>query len=98
MGIVDTTLENIKNRMEVACDAGEIERSERVVSVLAGSLMVGNSLTNIVRHPAASITGMLLGGALVARGVAGKCLLKGLLSRNDYRKKVTVIEHRYFVK
>ncbi|MFD1770173.1 YgaP family membrane protein [Sphingobacterium suaedae] len=98
MGIIELAVEKVKDKIDEACEQGEISNSERLLSVIAGGFILGFSAKRLVRHPLGALSGLTLGGALVARGITGKCPVKGALEAEKVEDDVTVIEHRYFVK
>ncbi len=98
MAILDSILTTLKSRLDQACENGEIACSERIVSVLAGGLLLGTSIRKLTHSPGAALTGLGLGGALLARGVTGRCVVKGLLTEAEEPDNITIIEHRHFVK
>lgn len=82
-----------------ACAHGQVGISERVLSVITGSLIIGLGLRNIVKRPMVAFSGLTAGSALVFRGIRGYCPLKSTLEDIvDPEREVTIVEHRYFVK
>ena len=100
MSLLESATDIIKDKLTQACEHGQIEGSERVLSVIAGGLIVGRSLRRMIKHPLSSFIGITLGGVLVARGVTGKCPFKGALAETeiDRDEEIAVIEHRYRIK
>ena len=97
MSILNLAIDKLKERLDDACEHGEIGNSERALSVVAGGFIVGFSVKRLLHSPLTAISGLTLGGALVVRGLTGKCAVKGALNEAN-AEDVTVIEHRYFVK
>jgi len=97
MSILEIAVDKIKERITEACEHGEIEGTERVLSVVAGGYILGSSAKRLLKSPLMALSGIIAGGGLIARGVTGKCPFKGILNSTD-ENEVTVIEHRYFVK
>lgn len=95
MSIFELATNKIKEKIDEACEHGEISNSERLLSVIAGGLIVGFSAKRIIKYPVASFSGLTLGGALVVRGITGKCPVKGAVE--GQKEEVTVIEHHYVV-
>ncbi len=98
MAIIDNVVERIKDRIEQACDNGRIPDSERLLSVIAGGFIVAYSVKSVLKNPLTAVSGLTLGGALLVRGVTGKCVVKGAVTPNEEEVSHTVVEHRYFVK
>lgn len=100
MSILDLVINKVKERIDEACEHGEIPQSERVLSVVAGGFIVGFSAKRILKSPLTAISGLTLGSALVVRGVTGKCAVKGTVEAKKHvnEEDVTIVEHRYFVK
>lgn len=94
--IVDKVISKVKNKIEEECENGKIETSERILSVVAGGFILGVGVRYLIKHPLTALSGLSLGGALVYRGVTGKCAVKKAIE--DDAQRVEVIEHRYFVK
>ncbi|MGO1245142.1 MAG: YgaP family membrane protein [Sphingobacterium sp.] len=98
MAIIDKAVEKIKDRIDQACDNGRVPESERLLSVIAGGFIVAYSVRSVVKSPLTALSGLTLGGALLVRGVTGKCAIKGAISAQEEELTHTVVEHRYFVK
>ncbi|ERJ61256.1 YgaP family membrane protein [Sphingobacterium paucimobilis] len=97
--LLNYALEKIKNKLNDDCIDGNVSTSERILSVVAGGLILGIGVKQLIKRPMTALTGVTLGGALVYRGITGHCSIKSTidkLSKDD--NEVTVIEHRYFVK
>ncbi|WP_437919638.1 YgaP family membrane protein [Sphingobacterium sp. LRF_L2] len=97
MGIVELGLNKLKHKLDEVCEHGEIGSSERILSVVAGGFIVAFSIKRALKSPLKSFSGLALGTALVARGVTGKCPVKGALEKEP-EETITVVEHKYFVK
>jgi len=97
--IVNYALNKVQQKIDENCVDGNVGTSERILSVIAGSLILGIGAKRLIKNPLTALTGVALGGSLVYRGVTGKCSIKQALDnmRKD-ENEVTVIEHRYFVK
>lgn len=100
MSILDLVIDKVKEKIDEACENGEISQSERVLSVVAGGFILGFSAKRVIKSPLTAISGLTLGGALVVRGVTGKCPIKGAVTpaKPIEEEDVTIVEHRYFVK
>lgn len=98
MAILDSIITTIKSRLDQACDKGEIGCSERIVSALSGTLLLGLSVRKITYSPGAALAGVGLAAGLLVRAATGRCAVKGLLKEEDVEENITVIEHRHFVK
>ena len=93
--LVDKAIKKIKSKVEEDCENGNIETSERILSVVAGGFILGMGLKFIFKHPMTSLSGLSVGSALVYRGVTGKCAIKEAV--NPELQKVEVVERRYFL-
>lgn len=96
--LLNYALEKIKKKVDEDCIDGNVGTSERILSVVAGGLILGIGVKRIIKHPMTAITGITLGGALVYRGITGHCTIKSAIDKMTKDDDVTVIEHRYFVK
>lgn len=97
--ILNYALNKIKAKIDEDCIDGNIGTSERILSVISGGLILSVGIKQLVKHPMTAITGATLGGALVYRGITGRCTIKAAIEKiSDKENDVTVIEHRYFVK
>lgn len=98
MSIIENVTEKIKDKIDQACDSGRIPDSERLLSVIAGGFILAYSVKSVIKSPLTAFSGLTLGGALLVRGVTGKCAIKGALAEGQDDLTHTVVEHRYFVK
>lgn len=97
--LLNYALEKIKNRVDEDCVDGNVGTSERILSVVTGGLLLGIGIKKVLKHPVTAFTGITLGGMLVYRGITGHCTIKSAIDNiMKEEDKVTVIEHRYFVK
>lgn len=97
--LVNYALDKIKRKVDEDCIDGNVGASERILSVIAGGLILSIGIKQLLKHPIAAISGVGLGSALVYRGITGKCTIKSAVDQiANERDEVTVIEHRYFVK
>ncbi|CDT21784.1 conserved hypothetical protein [Sphingobacterium sp. PM2-P1-29] len=94
--LVDKVISKVKSKVDENCENGKIETSERILSVVAGGFILGAGVRFLIKHPLTAFSGLSLGGALVYRGVTGKCAVKKAI--DDDAERVEVIEHRYFIK
>ena len=94
--LVDKVISKVKSKVDENCENGKIETSERILSVVAGGFILGAGVKFLIKHPLTALSGLSLGGALVYRGVTGKCAVKKAIE--DDAERVEVIEHRYFIK
>ncbi|AIM37465.1 DUF2892 domain-containing protein [Sphingobacterium sp. SG20118] len=94
--LVDKVISKVKSRIDENCENGKIETSERILSVVAGGFILGAGVRYLIKHPLTALSGLSLGGALVYRGVTGRCAVKKAIE--DEGERVEVIEHHYFVK
>ncbi|MBD1425270.1 YgaP family membrane protein [Sphingobacterium arenae] len=99
MGIIDQAVDKMKTKLDDACEHGTIGRSERMLSVIAGGFILGYSLKKIIKKPLRALSGVTLGGALIVRGVTGKCPVVGAIDHaEEEERNLTLIERRYFEK
>ena len=101
MGIIDQAVDKMKAKLDESCEHGTIGSSERVLSVIAGSFILGYSVKKLLKKPLRAVSGVTLGSALIARGVSGKCPIVGAIQeseREEQEQKLTLIERRYFEK
>ncbi|WP_164112491.1 MULTISPECIES: DUF2892 domain-containing protein [Sphingobacterium] len=97
--LLNYALEKIKQKVDEDCIDRNLGTSERILSVVAGGFILGIGIRQIIKRPLAAFTGISLGGALMYRGITGHCTIKTAIDKiTNEEDKVTVIEHRYFVK
>ena len=68
-----TVLEKIKNIDLTPKGQPNIDTSERVLSAIAGTLLLYKSLRNITKHPILAAQGAAASGLLLYRGATGVC-------------------------
>lgn len=99
MGVIEQAVDQMKTKLDDVCEHGAIGSSERMLSVIAGGFILGYSVKKILKKPLRAISGVALGGALVARGITGKCPVKGAMENAEEEdRNLTLIERRYFEK
>ncbi|MBE8715087.1 DUF2892 domain-containing protein [Sphingobacterium sp. KB22] len=99
MSVLNFVFNQLKDKLDDACEHGEIGNSERILSVISGGFILGVGLKKLFHSPLTGFSGMALGGGLIYRGISGKCAIKGAINAaKEEDEKVTVVEHRYFVK
>ena len=98
--MINQVVDKMKEKLDTACEKGRISGSERLLSVVAGSFIFGYSAKKIFKRPLTALSGLTLGGALLMRGVTGKCPVKGMIEQAEEEKErnLTLIERRYFEK
>lgn len=97
--LINRELTKPKYKRKKVCTTGKVDLSERILSVIAGSLIVGLGVKNILKRPITAISGLTVGGALVCRGIIGHCPLKSAIEKAVRPEdEITIVEHRYFVK
>lgn len=97
--LINYAIDKVKSKLDNDCIDGNVGTSERILSVIAGGLILSIGAKQILKHPLTAISGVGLGGALVYRGITGKCSIKAAVEQlTNEKDEVTVIEHRYFVK
>lgn len=67
-------------RMENVINVGE---TERIISGVAGGVLVYNGLTSLGRHPFSGLLKTILGGFLLYRGASGTCPLYRALGKTE---------------
>ena len=55
-----------------------VEKSERIVSILTGTFILWRGLTNVFSHPMIALGEVAVGGTLLHRGVTGYCPIKAM--------------------
>ncbi len=99
MGIIEQAVDKMKVKLDDACEQGTITSSERMLSVIAGGFILGYSLKKVIKKPLTALSGVTLGGALIARGITGKCPVTGAIHQaEEEERNLTLIERRYFEK
>lgn len=101
MGMLEQSINEIKAKLGDTCDLRNVEGSERVLSVIAGGFILGYSIKKLFKRPLVALSGVTLGGALIARGVTGKCPVAGTgdgVEGEEDDRNLTLIERRYFEK
>lgn len=97
--LINYAIDKVKRKLDNDCIDGNVGTSERILSVIAGGLILSIGVKQILKNPITAISGVGLGGALVYRGITGKCTIKNAVEQlTNEREEVTVIEHKYFVK
>ncbi len=97
--LINYAIDKVKRKLDNDCVDGNVGTSERILSVIAGGLILSIGVKQILKNPITAISGVGLGGALVYRGITGKCTIKNAVEQlTNEREEVTVIEHKYFVK
>lgn len=97
--LINYAIDKVKRKLDNDCVDGNVGTSERILSVIAGGLILSIGVKQILKNPITAISGVGLGGALVYRGITGKCTIKAAVEQlTNEREEVTVIEHKYFVK
>lgn len=97
MGIIEQAVDTMRTKLDSVCEQGKIANSERMLSVIAGGFILGYSIKKLVKKPLSALSGVTLGGALIARGLTGKCPVSGAMDQADERN-LTLIERKYFDK
>ncbi|SFS53382.1 YgaP family membrane protein [Sphingobacterium wenxiniae] len=100
MSLLDSTLDTIKDKIDHSCTMGEIDDSERILSLISGGFILFYSAKKLFKRPYTAIGGITLGGLLIGRAITGKCPLKGSmreLEEPHESGEVAMIERRYFV-
>lgn len=97
--LINFAIDKIQSKLDNHCTDGNVSTSERILSVVAGGLILSIGVKQFLKNPITAISGVGLGGALVYRGITGKCTVKSAIEQlTNEKDEVTVIEHRYFVK
>lgn len=97
--LINYVIDKVKAKVDEDCVDGNVGTSERMLSVIAGGLILGIGIKQIIKHPVTALAGLSFGGALVYRGITGHCTIKAAVDKLAKEKdEITVVEHRYFVK
>lgn len=97
--LINYAIDKIQSKLDNHCIDGNVGTSERILSVVAGGLILSIGVKQLLKNPITAISGVGLGGALVYRGITGKCTVKSAIEQlTNEKDEMTVIEHRYFVK
>jgi Flp pilus assembly protein TadB len=70
---------------------GNIERSERILSIASGAFLFCKGVTNLFSHPTIAMGELLIGGTLLHRGVTGFCPVKGAVEAQDPISETIVV-------
>lgn len=68
-----------------------VEKSERVVSILTGTFILWRGLTNIFSHPVIALGEVAIGGSLLHRGVTGYCPVKAVAEQECNQEPQTIL-------
>ncbi|MFB5946865.1 YgaP family membrane protein [Albibacterium profundi] len=77
--VVDVVLQSTEN--------ANVGTSERVVSAATGTFMISKGLTDTFSKPSNAVWELILGGALLYRGVTGYCSVKNRLTNLERKKR-----------
>lgn len=77
--VVDVVLQSTENV--------NIGTSERVISAATGTFMIWKGLTDTFSKPSNAVWELVLGGALLYRGVTGYCSVKNRLNNLERKNK-----------
>ncbi len=61
-----------------------IAKTERVLSIFTGSIILFKGVKNVFSHPAIALTELAVGFYLVKRGVDGYCAMSDKFNKEDY--------------
>lgn len=87
---MDTTASNLNDTWSTVEDRllrdnpnGNIEKSERIVSLGTGAFITLKGITNIFSSPMLALSELVIGGALLYRGMSGYCPVKGMVENQN---------------
>jgi hypothetical protein len=69
-----------------------VEKSERVVSILTGTFILWRGLTNIFSSPVIALGEVAIGGSLLHRGVTGYCPVKAVAAIESAPQTILITE------
>jgi hypothetical protein len=69
-----------------------IDKSERVLSLITGAYVFSKGITNLFSHPMIALSEAVIGGILLHRGVTGHCVVKEMNEENTVKETFIVTE------
>jgi hypothetical protein len=81
--IIDQISESLEGSIMQENPNGNLERSERLISIGTGAFIGLKGLGNIFSHPLIALTELGLGGALLYRGMTGFCHVKAAMAAQE---------------
>jgi hypothetical protein len=81
------SITQLKNALEDSLlepnENANVEKSERIVSILTGTFILWRGLTNVFSHPMIALGEVAVGGTLLHRGVTGYCPIKAMKEEQE---------------
>jgi hypothetical protein len=72
-------------------DNGNLEKSERVLSLVSGAFMFCKGIGNMYSHPMLAFGEAIIGTLLLQRGVSGHCIIKEITEQpGEVKETMTV--------
>lgn len=79
MTLLNILTGRIKENLSDYCEHGEVKGWERILSVVSGAALALLSIKKIKKSPISAISQLTLAGALLWRGISGKCKVKEMI-------------------
>lgn len=80
MAILNILVSSIKDNLGDYCENGEVKGFERVLSIGAGAALAIYGIKRVRKSPITAISQLSLGGALLWRGISGRCKVKEIIA------------------
>jgi len=77
--IINRVSDTIDNKVLQYNPDANVDKSERLVSIGAGTFIALKGLTNVFSHPFLALAELGVGGTLLYRGLTGFCVVKDKL-------------------
>lgn len=87
MAILNVFVSRIKENIGDYCENGEVKGFERVLSIGSGAALAIYGIKRVRKSPITAISQLSLAGALLWRGISGRCKAKEIID-----KKLEAIE------
>ena len=78
-------------------DNANVDTTERLLSILAGTVMTYKALSQIRKHPLIAIQEVMVGGVLLYRGATGICPIYSRLGKDNTDTPAITISERFIV-
>lgn len=79
MALLNIMTDRIKDNLSDYCEHGEVKGWERILSIGSGAALTLLSIKNIKKSPISAVSQLTLAGALLWRGISGKCKVKEMI-------------------
>lgn len=80
MAIFNLLVSKVKDNIGDYCENGEVKGFERVLSIGSGAALALYGIKRIKKSPVTAISQLSLAGALLWRGISGKCKVKEMVA------------------